>query len=162
MKSALISNTGPIIALSGVNHLTLLTRLYARILVPDAVDREIQSCKHTGLGLKNYRRADWIEVVTPGNVEPLLKTALDAGEAAVIDLALKEPHAGVLIDERKGRKIARLVYGMNVLGTVRILINAKDAGLIPGIKEIIQQMRANGYWIHDSIVSHALQVAGEK
>jgi predicted nucleic acid-binding protein len=62
----------------------------------------------------------------------------------------------------KAERLLDWSYGMNVLGTVRILINAKDAGLIPGIKEIIQQMRANGYWIHDSSVSHALQVAGEK
>ena len=67
MKSVLISNTGPIIALSGANHLTLLTRLYARILIPDEVDREIQSCRNTKLGLKNYVRADWIEVVITDN-----------------------------------------------------------------------------------------------
>lgn len=162
MKSVVISNTGPIIALSGVNHLEVLSGLYADILVPDAVDKEIKSSSHDSLGLNNYMRATWIKVMSPRNVEPLLRTQLDAGEAAVIDLALKKPHADVLIDERKGRKIARLVYGMSVLGTIRILMNAKDAGLIPGIKEIIQQMRTNGYWIHDSIVDHALQIAGEK
>ena len=85
MKSVVISNTGPFIALSGVDHLTLLTRLYARILVPDVVNREIQSCRNARLGLKNYMRAVWIEVVGSGNVEPLLRTELDAGEAAVIN-----------------------------------------------------------------------------
>ncbi len=162
MNPALISNTGPIIALSGVNHLGLLSRLYVRILVPDSVDREIQGCSHNKLGLENYLRASWIEVVDQGEVEPLLRTELDAGEAAVISLALKESHANVLIDERKGRKIAKLVYGLDVLGTVRVLIESKKAGLIANIQEPIQQMRANGYRIHDSIVEYSLRVAGEK
>ncbi len=137
MKPVLISNTGPIIAFSGVNHLELLSRLYIRILVPDSVDREIKGCSHNRLGLGNYLRASWIEILDHGEVEPLLRTELDAGEAAVISLALKESPTKVLIDERKGRKIARLVYGLDVLGTARVLIEAQKAGLISNIQEPI-------------------------
>lgn len=97
-----------------------------------------------------------------GKVEPLLRTELDAGEASVISLALKKSQTKVLIDERKARKIARLVYGLEVLGTVRVLIEAKKASLISNIQKPIQQMRANGYRIHDSIVEYSLWVAGEK
>ena len=97
MNPVLISNTGPIIALSGVNQLDLLFRLYVRTLVPAAVDREVKGCIHNKLGLENYLQANWIEVVEPVEVEPLLRTELDTGEAAVIILALKESHAKVLI-----------------------------------------------------------------
>lgn len=162
MNPVLISNTGPIIAFSGVDHLDQLSHLYVRTLVPASVDREVKGCIHNKLGLENYLRANWIEVVEPVEVEPLLRTELDAGEAAVISLALKESHAKVLIDERKGRKIARLVYGLDVRGSVRVLNEAKKAGLIPNIQDLIQQMRANGYRIHDSIVEYSLWVAGEK
>lgn len=97
-----------------------------------------------------------------GKVEPLLRTELDAGEAAVISLPLKKSQTKVLIDERKARKIGRLVYGLEVLGIVRVLIEAKKASLISNIQKPIQQMRANGYRIHDSIVEYSLWVAGEK
>jgi len=39
----LISNTGPIIALAGISHLYLLRELYKRVIVPQAVDKEISS-----------------------------------------------------------------------------------------------------------------------
>lgn len=81
--------------------------------------------------------------------------------AAVLALAMREKSALLLIDERKVRKIARIVYGRKVIGTVRILIEAKHSGLIPNIRKPIENMRINGYWIHGSIVEYALQIAGE-
>jgi predicted nucleic acid-binding protein len=45
---------------------------------------------------------------------------------------------------------------------VRLLLEAKKAGLIGNVSEILTIMRANGYWIHENIVAHALRKAGEK
>jgi predicted nucleic acid-binding protein len=50
---------------------------------------------------------------------------LDVGEAAVIGLALEEKATIVLIDERKARKVARDIYGLQPIGTTRILVEAK-------------------------------------
>ncbi len=97
-----------------------------------------------------------------GEVDPLMHAQLDVGEAAVISLALRENIDVVLIDERKARKIARLVYGLKVIGTTRLLIESKRAGLIDNVEAVIHVMRQNGYWIHDNIVQFALRIAGEK
>jgi len=67
----------------------------------------------------------------------------------------------VLMDERKGRKIARQVYGITVIGTGRLLVEAKRAALIGNVRPAINQMRANGYWLADNIVAEILQQAGE-
>ncbi len=104
-SSCLISNTGPLLALSGAGHLDLLPSLYARVLIPDAVDYELL---------------------------------------------------------RRARKIARTVYGLNVLGTVRILLESKKAGLIEKVEDVLIAMRDNGYWIHEDIVDYALKTAGER
>ncbi len=45
---------------------------------------------------------------------------------------------------------------------VRLLIDAKRANLLPNIGALIQQMREQGYWIHESIVQVALREAGER
>ena len=84
------------------------------------------------------------------------------GEAAVITIALHKNNHATLIDERKARRIARTIYGLEVFGTVRVLLEAKKAGLIGNVSEILTIMRANGYWIHENIVAHALRKAGEK
>lgn len=93
--------------------------------------------------------------------DPLLKSLLDEGEAAVIQLARALGIERVLIDERKGRKVARNIYGMQTLGTVRVLLEAKHGGLIEAVGQPLASMREQGYRIHEDIVQAALRQAGE-
>ncbi len=86
---------------------------------------------------------------------------LDAGEAAVIALAREQSISTVLIDERKARKVARDIYGLQPIGTARILVEAKKKNLLPDIASQFQKLRQEGYWIHASIVETALREAGE-
>jgi predicted nucleic acid-binding protein len=67
----------------------------------------------------------------------------------------------VLIDERKGRKIARSIYGLNVVGTARILVEAKHRGILLHVGDTLTKMRDAGYWIHEEIVAAAKKAAGE-
>jgi hypothetical protein len=93
--------------------------------------------------------------------DELLESLLDIGEAAVISLAREQKTPLVLIDERKARKVARDVYGLQTIGTARILVEAKKRQLVPEIASYFQKLRQAGYWIHDSIVQTALREAGE-
>lgn len=76
-----------------------------------------------------YQRASWIQVkkLSAPSERSLLAT-LDAGEASVIQLAQEHEMPLVLIDERKGRKVARAIYNLRVIGTVGILLKAKEQG----------------------------------
>ena len=67
----------------------------------------------------------------------------------------------VLIDEKKGRKVARL-YGLQVFGTARLLVEAKQAGLIDSVEQAMRAMRSNGYWIDEKIVRWSAAMAGEE
>lgn len=163
MRECIVADTGPIIALSVVDHLYLLQHLSQRTLIPERVHREILQGGQEAAGLQIYRQASWIEVhplLTPQ--DPSLVTLLDNGEASVIQLAQEHNTDCVLIDERKARKIARQVYNLQVIGTLRILLDAKKHGLIERIKEVALHMRNSGYWIHDSIVDLALKEANEE
>ena len=86
---------------------------------------------------------------------------LDVGEASVIQLASDIKTEFVLIDERKARRIARSVYGLKVVGTARILAEAKRKGIVETVKDLIDEMRAGEYWIGDNIVQRILREAGE-
>ena len=132
--SFLVSNTGPLIALGAIDALYLLPQLYERVVIPDEVREELNAAPYGIMRFPFAETADWLEVqkvATP--VDPLLITVLDWGEAAVIQLA-RELHADmVLIDERKGRKVASSVYHLRVIGTVRVLLDAKSNGLISSV-----------------------------
>jgi predicted nucleic acid-binding protein len=65
------------------------------------------------------------------------------------------------MDEARGRRVARDVYGLKVIGTGRVLVEAKRAGLIPQVAPLVSAIRASGYWLSDKIVAEILRQAGE-
>jgi predicted nucleic acid-binding protein len=69
---------------------------------------------------------------------------LDAGEAAVVTLARQRPGAEVLMDERRGRRVAEQVYRLRIVGTGGFLLRAKAAGLIPAVGPLLTAMKTNG------------------
>ncbi|WP_200345289.1 DUF3368 domain-containing protein [Halochromatium glycolicum] len=146
------------IALDGIGQLGLLVRLFDRVLVPKTVAEELTAKQDSqATRLPN-------ELVTVGPttaLDPLLTEMLDPGEAGVIHTALAERLLQVLIDERKGRKLARL-YGLQVFGTARLLVEAKRGGLLASVTQSMEAMRSNGYWIDDKILDWAATVAGER
>jgi uncharacterized protein len=94
-------------------------------------------------------------------LDPLLTTLLDQGEAAVIELARELDPEFVLIDELKARKIARKIYGLAVIGSARILVEAKRRGFLNDVSSELKAMREAGYWVSDAIVDAALRQAQE-
>ncbi|MCK5509842.1 MAG: DUF3368 domain-containing protein [Desulfobacterales bacterium] len=162
MNGKMICNTGPLIALSMIDRIDILRHLFKLIAVPEAVHKEILEGGITNAGLANYRKIKWIKVkILSSPADPLLETSLDSGEAAVIELARELNANFVLIDERKARKIARTVYGLHVIGSARVLVEAKRRGLLRNVGVALKAMRDGGYWIGDSIVDVALKKAGE-
>ena len=77
----------------------------------------------------------------------------------MIQAAIETNCKMVLIDEQKGRKLARRIFGLQTIGTAGILVQLKHRGLIRDIKALFSQLREQNYWIDDKIVSWALQAA---
>jgi predicted nucleic acid-binding protein len=153
MKGLVVCNTGPLIALSLINKLHIIPPLFEKIIIPDVVHHEILEGRHLNSDIENYMKADWINIMKVSRqLDPLLKTFLDMGEAAVIDLARKLKADFVLIDERKARKVARTIYNIHVIGSARILVEAKRNKLLDNVGNALEDMRSKGYWIHDDIV----------
>lgn len=161
MRGCLVTNTGPLIALASIDRLDILRTLFTSVHVPQDVHDEIVRGGETRPGLDAYRQADWIAVEPAVPLDPLLGNVLDQGEAAVIALARTLGAAEVLIDERKARRVARDIYGLRVLGSARLLVEAKRHGMLDNVAAALQAMREQGYWIHDAIVQYALREAGE-
>jgi len=158
----IICNTGPIIALAGINKLNILKSLYGVIIIPDPVHNEFLAGGRFFTGLEEYKKATWLDVRKLNHTpDPLLSKLLDEGEASVIHLALELGLNKILMDERKGRRIARDIYGLSVSGTIKVLSDAKKVGLINSLGDVLQDIRSSGYWIHDKIIQAAVKEAGE-
>ena len=93
-------------------------------------------------------------------VAPFLQNAVDVGEAAVIQLALDRGIHRVAIDDRTGRRVAR-IYGLSVTGSLGILIKAKATGYPLSIRKAILRMQNQGIWLSENVVIEAIRLAGE-
>lgn len=68
----------------------------------------------------------------------LLKT-LDPGEAEAIVLAIELKADALLIDEKKGRKIAQ-EHGIIITGLLGILVDAKEEKLLRNVKPVLDKL----------------------
>lgn len=66
----------------------------------------------------------------------------------------------LLIDDRRGKKIAQQ-NNINTVGSLTVLIEAKQAGLISAIKPAIEAIRQSTVFVADAILDAALRVANE-
>jgi predicted nucleic acid-binding protein len=60
---------------------------------------------------------------------------LGAGERAVLTLAMANPDSVAIIDELPGRKVAAR-FGVNVTGTLNVVLVAKQLGHLPAVRPI--------------------------
>jgi predicted nucleic acid-binding protein len=73
----------------------------------------------------------------------------------------EELQAQLFIDEQRGREVA-IARGLAVLGSLRILGEAKRRGFIAAVRPLIVELLASGYWIHEAHVLQAFfQEMGE-
>ena len=157
-----VSNTSPILNLGVINQLDVLEKLYPKILIPELVNQELWKYSLKGK-LLPLLISGWIETQTVVNqslVNSLL-LELDIGEAEAIALAVEKKSDILLIDERRGDKVASR-FGLNRIGILGILIEAKNKGFIAKVKPIMDDLRIQaGFWIRDDLYDYVLNIVGE-
>ena len=159
-----VSNTTPLIGLASIQRFQLLEQLFGEIHIPQAVyDEAVVAGREEGGARREVLAATWIKTLSVKDrlaVEMLLGE-LDLGEAEAIVLAREIGADWVLMDEKKGRrKLAQL--GMPKIGTLGILLKAKQVGLLSTIQPEIVRLRRLGFSISQSVVETVLQQAGEQ
>jgi len=154
----IVINTASLLSLiAGMGSLSVLKQLYKRVLVPFEVCREIETGGASDFGINEFKRADFLEKkITPLQIPSFLANSLDIGEASVIQLAVDEDVQTVCIDENVGRRIARL-NGLNLTGSIGVLIRAKHEGIDFSINEAIHRMQSHGIYLSQKVIDFALK-----
>lgn len=158
----IVSNATPLIAFARIQRLDLLHQVVGVLVIPDGVADEIRGHRGGKYGEINLVRESWITVQTvqsAAQVQLLLPT-LDQGEAEVIALALEQHAHLVLIDELTGRKVAESLQ-LHVLGSVGILIRAKQMKLIPSVRPLLEEMVQRGVRYSQRFITSILRQIGE-
>lgn len=150
-----VSDTSAITSLLQIERVELLARLYREVVIPEAVEREL---RHDHARLPEFIHV--AHVTHPELVERLVRE-VDQGEAEAIALMLEKRGDVLLIDERRGRRVAQR-EGVTVVGLLGVLTEAKRLGLIPSLREtVVDRQRVAGFRISEQLKARLLAAAGE-
>ncbi|MBD2576575.1 DUF3368 domain-containing protein [Oscillatoria sp. FACHB-1406] len=158
-----VSDTSPITSLAGIGQLDILRQLYGRVIIPQAVYREMVCIERTVPGASEVQSLAWIETQQVYDLRQVeaLRSELDAGEAEAIILAMELKADFLIIDERFGRKIASQ-YGINLTGVLGVLLEAKRKGLILAIKPLMDRLiNEVEFRVSEQLYNFVLNAAGE-
>lgn len=161
-----VSDTTPVISLMKIGKLDLLERLFGEIQIPEAVYEELVSSPRFEMEAGQIRGSRFIRKITVEDVKAvdLLRraTGLDLGESEAIILSDSSKADLLLMDENKGRQIARQM-GLHIMGTVGILRVAYEEKLLSReeIIKCIEVLKRNGRHISDRLFRQLLEVIQE-
>ena len=92
-------------------------------------------------------------------VRALLRN-LDRGESEALALAHEIGARFTLVDERAARRLC-LELELIPVGTLGILLRAKEYGLIPSIRDRINKLSEAGFYLSDGVKRDVLNLASE-
>jgi predicted nucleic acid-binding protein len=148
MSLVVIADLSSLMALENIGESNVLPKLFSEITITPEVARE-------------YGREipSWIQIRQPSDVSnnrPEI-TNLDRGEASSIALALDSENPLLIIDEKKGRRVAERL-DIEIIGTVGVLIKAKIAGYVADPDSLLARLEAVDFRLDDnlrSLLAHA-------
>lgn len=144
MSRVVVADTSPILYLHLIDQIELLRSLFAEIYIPEAVFVELcHSATPESLRVWALSRPEWVIVNTDVALTDAETSRLDIGERAAIALAERLAADLLLMDERRGVRVA-LSKGLAVTGTLGILDRAAQRGLID-VTECVERLKRTNF-----------------
>lgn len=160
-NNLLVADTGPLLALIKLNLLPVLGRLFEHILITETVLSECLAKPHLQDAKAVQAAIDAGQLHVVKNPFPI-RTALlglDEGEQTALEMAL-QLNAQILIDERKGRMVAKN-HHLKVIGVLGVLLLAKNKGFLLEIKPLLNLLLESDYFLSEAVVKRVLVLACE-
>ena len=150
-----VLDSGPLIHLSWIGRLDLLTTIFSEALAPPAVRDEALAAPEGTSGIAEIRsvfRSGDVRVQASAKLpDPAILAAVDEGEAAAIQLA-EEVGADLFVTDDAPARLLAEGRGLTVTGTLGILYLARERGLIPAVLPFALELRRHGQWIGDRLM----------
>jgi len=160
----IIADAGPLIGFARIDKLDIIRQLYNTVFIPQKVFDEITVAGNKP-GAKTISKAvtsGWIKIVKvkQKKLSDKLKELVDLGEAEAIQLFLEQNADFLLIDDKKGRNVARK-FGVKIIGTGGILLKAKKEGILNQVTFTLKDLSRVGYRISPVLCKKILELAEE-
>lgn len=162
MMPEVIVNTSPIQYLFQSGQLSLLQCLYSHIIVPAAVQNELEQGRLLGCLLPDPNTIPWMVIKQATYpLPPPVLGSLGDGEREVLALSLQIPDALAVLDDGKARQYARR-RGIAFTGTLGILLKAKQVGHVRLLGPVLEKLDELGFRCAPETRIAVLKLAGEQ
>ncbi|MCF0054182.1 DUF3368 domain-containing protein [Dyadobacter sp. CY356] len=150
-KNLVIADASCLILLNKIDELNILKDNYRKVFITPEIATEF-----------NLAVPDWIEIIAVRNktLQALFENSLDLGESTALSLAFEIPDSTIILDDLKARKVTRNL-GLQITGTIGVIVNAKLRGTIPSAKYILEKILKTDFRINANIIEEAIRIAGE-
>ena len=159
---SMVADAGPMLSFARANLLDLLRQIVDDLIIPDAVYDDMVIRGAGKPGAEEVMQSSWIHrrSVQDRTLVDQLPAKLHLGEREALVLA-RELGMVLLIDEREARRAAAQ-HHIAHLGSLRVLEEAKQRGLIPAVKPALDDLMAAGMFIGENLYHDFLRTMGEE
>ncbi len=149
MKEPVVADSTCLIGLERVGQLDILPALFEPVMIPPEVAREFGGS------------FSWLQIkdLVSGSLVAALRLAVDAGEAEAIALA-SEKGCRLISDDKQARAAAKSL-GLAVIGTIGVLVRAKQSGVLTTLKPVLDELEINNFYLSEELRREALRLANE-
>jgi predicted nucleic acid-binding protein len=153
--AGVVTNTSPVIALDQIGQLQLLQSLFGEVFIPPAVAAEAAPSVPELPSWIVVRRLD--QPIASSVLQPVF----GRGETEALGLALEINAALFIVDDRPARRLA-VRLGIPVVGTMGILLRAKQAGSVRAVRPLVERLLDLGFRLSPTMRDRVVRDAGEQ
>lgn len=165
MPDEVVADSTVLIFLGKIDRLDWLDNVFDQVLIPPEIQEEVVTRGHS-VGAKDAVLVEaaiadgWITVCESEINPAIARFDLEAGETAVLSLALHTDHSHVLADEESVREVARL-NELNPRGTLWFLFDAirRDKLTFSDFLEEFESLLDAGFYLDQQVYLEAIQRA---
>lgn len=159
-----VADTTPLISLLKIEKVDLLQKLFGKVYIPLSVYQELTANPSFKSEARRVENCEYIQVINVSDQRAVgilrRATGLDRGESEAIVLTDEQQGKLLLMDEVKGRNVARKM-GIRIMGTIGILMIALEKHEITytEIVRSIEILRNSGRHIKNELYEELLRAA---
>lgn len=155
MADLWVVNASPLISLAKIDKLDLFIEIGNEIILPEAVVSEVLQGSINDPARKALESGWGQNRIKVENSMDIIEWGLGSGETAVLSFA-KLKNATAVIDDKAARTAAK-VLGINVIGTLGIILLCQKRGLIKSAEEEILSLKKSGLFIETQLINNIMR-----
>ena len=165
MKKLVIAEAGPLIGLARTGYLSLFQHLYSSVMISSHLLQtlKLSSGKSGSRAIATAIHHGWLHVTELKNPQRIKSPyrLIDAEVMEAIQLATEQHIDLVLLDNRRGRNVAKY-HGMHIIGTGGMLLTAKKVKLLDEVAPVLEELADVGYCFSPALWQRILELAHER